>query len=53
MLELIGSAMGKSIPGGREVFQNALTSAGFGEAFDEPEDEHDEVGENAYEDTTA
>ena len=52
MLELIGSAMGKSIPGGREVFQNALTSAGFGEEFDEPEDEHDEVGENAYEDTT-
>ena len=51
MLELIGSAMGKSIPGGREVFQNTLTSAGFVEEFDKPEDEHDEVGEHAYEDT--
>ncbi|MCY4417262.1 MAG: DUF262 domain-containing protein [Chloroflexi bacterium] len=29
MLELIGQAMGKSIPSGEEVFWNALTAAGF------------------------
>lgn len=37
LLKLIGSAMGKSIPGGRKVFQNALTSAGLAEEFDQPE----------------
>ena len=42
--------MGKSIPGGREVFQNALTSAGFAEEFDQPEDEYDAMGEQSYED---
>ncbi len=50
MLELIGQAMGKSLPGGREAFWNALTSAGFVEEFDQPEDEHDTVGEGAYDD---
>lgn len=51
MLELIGQAMGKPLPLGREVFWNALTSAGFVEEFDQPEDEHDAVGELAYEDS--
>ena len=50
LLQLIGNAMGKVIPDGREVFRNALNSAGFGEEFDEPGDEHDAVGEHAYED---
>ena len=53
MLALIGKAMGKSMPGGREVFRNALTSAGFVEEFDESEDEHDSVGERAYDDDVA
>ncbi len=50
MLDLIGLAMGKLIPGGHEVFWSALTSAGFVEEFDDSEDEHDTVGELAYED---
>ncbi len=50
MLQLIGRAMGKPIPGGREVFQKALTSAGFVDEFDQPEDEHDVVGERNYDD---
>ena len=48
MLELIGRAMGRSIPSGRDAFWNALSSAGFVEEFDQPEDEHDTVGEGAY-----
>ena len=50
MLELIGQSMGKSITGGREVFMDALTSAGFEEEFDESENEYDTVGEQAYDD---
>ena len=53
MLELIGKAMGKPISSGRDVFWNALNSAGFVEEFDDPEDEHDEVGERAYNDDAA
>ena len=53
MLELIGKAMGKPIPGGRNVFWNALNSAGFVEEFDVPEDEHDVVGERAFDDDEA
>ncbi|MDE2786966.1 MAG: DUF262 domain-containing protein [Chloroflexota bacterium] len=53
MLELIGRAMGKSIQGGREAFWNALSSAGFVEEFDQLEDEHDTVGERAYDDDVA
>lgn len=49
MLELIGRAMGKSISGGREIFQRALKAVGFVEEFDEPEDEYDTIGERAYE----
>lgn len=53
MLDLIGRAMGKPMPSGRDVFWNALNSAGFVEEFDDPEDEHDVVGERAYEDDAA
>ncbi len=48
MLKLIGQAMGKSIPNGREVFWNALVSAGFVEEYDDPNYEYDDVGEQAY-----
>ena len=50
MLELIGKAMGKSIQGGQAVFLNALASDGVVEVFDDPEDEHDAVGERLYDD---
>ena len=53
MLELIGKAMGKPIPSGRDVFRNALHSSRLAEEFDDPVDDHDVVGERAYEDTTA
>ncbi len=53
MLELIGEAMGKSIPGGQIVFLNALASDGVVEVFDDPEDEHDAVGEQLYDDNSA
>ena len=51
MLQLIGNAMGKPIPSGREVFRNALSSAGIQQTIDEYDDadeEHDPVGEQAY-----
>ena len=48
-----GEAMGKPISSGRDVFWNALNSAGFVEEFDDPEDEHDVVGERAYNDDAA
>lgn len=48
MLELIGWAMGKPIHGGRETFWNALHSSRLTEEFDDPADEHDTVGERAY-----
>ena len=53
MLELIGAAMGKSMPSGREVFLNALQSAGIEQAtddFDDVEEEHDPVGQWVYQD---
>lgn len=42
MTELIGKAMGKSLPSGREVFQNALSLAGLWEPVElmEPVDEY-------------
>ena len=49
MLELIGKAMGKPISSGCDI----LNSAGFAEEFDDPEDEHDVVGERAYDDDVA
>ena len=51
MLALIGEAMGKPMVDAREVFRNALNSAGIGQAieeFDDTGDEHDQVGEWAY-----
>ena len=53
MLELIGRAMGKPVPSGRDVFINALRSAGVGQVvdeYDDTEDEHDTVGEWSYQD---
>lgn len=54
MMGLIGDAMGKPISDGREVFRDALDSAGVEtqERFDDPEPEYDEVGEWAH-DTAA
>ena len=42
MLSLIGKAMGKPLPGGRETFLNALSSAGIEQAVDEFEDTDDD-----------
>ena len=53
LLSLIGRAMGKSISSGHDIFRNALNSAGFVEEFDDPEDEHDVVGDRAYDDEVA
>ena len=48
ILELIGQAMGKTIPGGRDVFWNALNSAGIGDAVEQtgppaPQEEYDDT----------
>ena len=51
MLALIGKAMGKSLAGGGETFRNALNSAGIEQhldEFDDPENEHDAVGDWVY-----
>ena len=48
MLELIYGVMGKQSVDGREVFRNALTSAGHMEKFDESVDDYDVVGDVAY-----
>lgn len=55
MLELIGGAMGKQIYGGREVFRNALASAGLDidEQFDDTDTEYDEIGDQVYQDQAA
>lgn len=64
MLELIGQAMGKPLSVGRGVFWSTLESAGFVnetaelvpspaglvEEYDEPDDDHDEIGQGAYAD---
>ena len=53
MLRLVGLAMGKSIPDdGRDVFLNALNSAGFEIQLnlDDADVEYDVIGERAYED---
>ena len=44
MLELIGRAMGKIISSGREVFWNALDSAGYHDEYADEEPEYDPVG---------
>ena len=51
MLELIGKVMGKPMPSGEDIFRNALNAAGLGQStddFDDADDEHDVVGEWAY-----
>lgn len=53
MLRLIGQAMGREMPDGRDVFRRALNGAGFVDEFDDPEDEHDIVGERVYDDDAA
>ena len=53
MMNLIGQAMGKPLSDGRSVFWSALESAGFVEEFDDPDDEHDEVGLLVHEDDDA
>ena len=77
MLDLIGGAMGRQIHGGREVFRNALSSAGLAleeqfdhtptgavpgistaglaleEQFDDADTEHDEVGDQVYQEASA
>ena len=56
MLELIGNVMGKAVPSGREIFRSALDSAGIDQPideFDDPDEEHDAVGEWAYQDVAA
>ena len=53
MLELIGQAMGKAIPSGREFFSSALSSVGIEQQldeFDDPIDEPDVAGEWVYQD---
>ena len=51
MLKLIGEAMGRPMPDGREVFLNALQDAGYTDDFDDEVDviEFDPIGERAYE----
>lgn len=48
MLELIYKAMGKQSNDGREIFRNALESAGYADLFDSDVDEYDTLGEAAY-----
>ena len=40
MLDLIGKAMGKQIASGKEVFGNALTSAGYVDDYEDGEEEN-------------
>ena len=49
MLNMIGKAMGRELGSGRDVFENALQTAGYEETatFDE-EEEFDEIGEDVY-----
>ena len=53
MLDLIGTAMGRDLGDGREVFQQALTDAGVTSMYVEEEPEYDEVGESEREETEA
>ena len=53
MLKLIGEAMGKPAQGGRQVFVNALNSAGFIDEYGDEEQEYDQVGDIANMDAAA
>ena len=50
MLQLIYKAMGKQAVDGRDAFQNALTSVGYADKFDEDVSDYDVVGDAAYSD---
>ena len=47
MLKLIGNAMGRELASGRDVFLNALGSAGYSDLYVEDEDEIDDTSEDA------
>ncbi len=49
MLDLIGSAMGRSLGDGRHVFSEALQNAGVADAYVDDEPEYSEVGESELE----
>ena len=56
MLGLIGEAMGKPVPPGREIFRNTMQSSGIEQQaaeFDEEAEEHDDVGAWAYQEDIA
>ncbi len=56
MLELVGRAMGKPVPTGREIFWNALGSVGLSQGideYDEISEEHDVVGDWVYQEEAA
>ncbi len=48
MLTLIGNAMGKQVTSGREVFWNALNSAGYHDEYDDGAEEYDSFGDIAH-----
>ena len=52
MLDLINRTMGKPTVDGRQVFRDALDSAGLMEEYDDDEVEYDSLGDSAYGDET-
>ena len=48
MLDLVNGTMGKPIVDGRQVFDNALDSAGLTTEQDDDEAEYDPIGDKAY-----
>ena len=53
LLKLIGEAIGKGLPNGRETFREALNSAGLATQPDDEEDEYDPIGGEAYDEDFA
>lgn len=53
LLKLIGEAIGKGLPNGRETFREALNSAGLPTQPDDEEDEYDPIGGEAYDEDFA
>ena len=51
MLDLISQAMGKPLQDGKDVFRNALNSAGLEDQFDDSDIEYDEIGGRAYDES--
>ena len=50
LLQLIGNAMGKQLPSGKEVFAEALSNSGFNVEFVDDEVEYDPTGGEAFDD---